>query len=136
MKKTKLTRTQALALENIELMAMTSRTDMQRAKRFKKDTIAFAKISLKKFYDIELGESVYRIERPNGVVTFFVPSKIKFKAEGSQGNVALYLKGTIYDPEYPEEPYVRDVALDDIINYGDKVFCDEDDIPSLLEKEK
>lgn len=40
MKKTKLTRTQALALENIELMAMTSRADMQRAKRFKKDTIA------------------------------------------------------------------------------------------------
>lgn len=115
---------------------MTSRTDMQRAKRFKKDTIAFAKISLKKFYDIELGESVYRIERPNGVVTFFVPSKIKFKAEGSQGNVAVYLKGTIYDPEYPDEPYVRDVALEDIINYGDKVFCDEDDIPSLLEKEK
>lgn len=136
MKKSKLNRTQALALENIELMAMTSRTNMKHAKRFKKDTIAYAKISLKKFYDIELGESVYRIERPNGVVTFFVPSKIKFKTEGSQGNVALYLKGAIYDPEYPEEPYVHDVALDDIIKYGEKVFCDEDDIPSLLEKEK
>ena len=95
MKKSKLTRTQALALENIELMAITSRADMQRAKRFKKDTIAFAKISLKKFYDIELGESVYRIERPNGVLTFFLPSKIRFKAEGSQGNVAVYLKDTL-----------------------------------------
>lgn len=133
--KHKLTHTEALALKNMELMALNSHNTMKHAKRFKKDAIKYAKVSLRKFYGIVLGGSVLRVELPNDVFFYFVPTKVKFKVEDNGNNVALYLKGSVYDPEH-EEPYTQLAAIRDVIEYGKIAPYNEDDIPSLLEEEK
>lgn len=135
MNKHKLTHTEALALENMELMALNSHNTMRHAKRFKKDAIKYAKVSLRKFYGIELGESVLRVELPNDVFFYFVPTKVKFKVEDNGNNMALYLKGTVYDPEH-EEPYTQLAAIRDVIKYSEIIPYSEDDLPTLLEVRK
>lgn len=133
--KHELNRTEALALENMELMALNSYKTMRHAKRHKKDTIKYAKVSLRKIYGIILGESVLRIEYPNGVFFYFAPAKVKFKAENNGNNVVLYLKGTVYDPAY-EEPYTQLAEIRGVIEYGEIIPYNEDDIPTLLEIRK
>lgn len=134
--KHELNRTEALALENMELMALTSHTNMKHAKRFKKDAIKYAKVSLRKFYGIKLDESIFRIERRNAVVFYFKPTKIKFRVEGNQNDVVIYLKGIVYDPEHPDEPYVQEEVLRDFIESSEKTFYNEDEVMLLLRKEK
>ena len=119
----------------MELMALNSHNTMKHAKRFQKDAIKYAEVSLRKFYGVELGESVLRVELPNDVFFYFVPTKVKFKVEDNGNNVAPYLKGTVYDPEH-EEPYTQLAAIRDVIEYSEIIPYSEDDLPALLEVRK